>query len=156
MANIKLLKDSHSFYISNLIGAGEQIQYDWSLSKSYTVIIGTGVASIGTDVTPVATRTAVGLYRVPAGEKLICSSSGQSVISLALFSLSDDTMMQELFPTGTTLTQLRASSSHLTSFDFENATYKFGETLTYNESPGNAIITLSNLNTKTLEALAAS
>ena len=145
MANIKLLKDSHSFYISNLIGVGEQIQYDWSLSKSYTVIIGTGVASIGTDVTPVATRTAVGLYRVPAGEKLICSSSGQQpVISLALFSLSDDTMMQELFPTGTTLTQLRASSSHLTSFDFENATYKFGETLTYNESPGNAIITLSN------------
>ena len=156
MANIQVLKANHSFYIINLFDANEQIQYDWSVSKSYTVIVGTGTVSIGTDITPAATRTGIGLYKVPAGEKMICSAEGGTpAFTVSLFSLADSVIMPELFPTGSTLTQINSTSSNFIDFAFENSIYKVGNQFTYNTSPGNVTITLNDLNAKVLEGLSS-
>ena len=154
MANVEVFKDDHSFYIINLINTGEQLQYDFQLSKSYTVLIGKGVASIGTNSTAAANRTAIGLYRVPANEKLICSAlNSEPVFAVSLFALADTTAMQELIPNSTTRTQLLSSSSHLTSFRFQDTMVKLTPTYTYNTVSGNSVITLSDLNTKIVEGL---
>ena len=152
MADIQLAKDDHSFYIMNMLDIGEQIQYDWALSQSYSVIISSGVVSIGTDVTTPATRTAIGLYRVPPGEKLICTSTAQQAVFLTPFIL-DDAIMEELFPIASTLSQLRGSSSYLTPFVFDDRILKVGQQLVYNTTPGNITLSLANLETKTLGAL---
>ena len=152
MADIKLAKDDHSFYIMNMLDIGEQIQYDWALSQSYSVIISSGVVSIGTDVTTSATRTAIGLYRVPPGENLICTSIAQQAVFLIPFIL-DDAIMEELFPIASTLSQLRGSSSYLTPFVFDDGILKVGQQLVYNTTPGNISLSLAGLETKTLGAL---
>lgn len=153
MATVQIAKDGHSFYIVTLLDTGEQIQYDWALSASYSVIVPKGVVSIGTDVTPAATRTAIGLYRVPPGEKLICDTSEKSII-LTPFVL-DDAVMDELVPIAATLSQLRADSSHLTPIQLDNGPLQYGEPLVYNTTPGNIILTLSDIDTKILGAIAA-
>ena len=154
MANVKLFKDSHSLYIVNLINTGEQLQYDFALSKSFTVLVGKGVASVGTDSTAATNRTAIGLYRVPPNEKMICSAlSGEPVLAVSLFVLSDSTIMQELIPNSSTRNQLQSSSSNLISFDFQNDMVKMTEQYVYNNTIGNSVVTLSDLNTKLLEGL---
>ncbi|NRA13580.1 MAG: hypothetical protein HRT57_16685 [Crocinitomicaceae bacterium] len=134
-----------------MLDIGEQIQYDWALSRSYSVIISSGIVSIGTDVTTPATRTAIGLYRVPLGEKLICTSTQQAVF-LTPFIL-DDAIMEELFPIASTLSQLRGSSSYLMPFALDDGTLKFGQQLVYDTTPGNISLSLASLETKTLGAL---
>ena len=156
MANIQVYKDHHSFYIVNLINTGEQIQYDWSLSQSYPVVIMAGEVSIGTDVISASTRKSLGLFKVPAGQKLTCSASaGAPAFTFCPFVLSNDTVMSELFPTGTTLTELKNSSSNLGSIEFSNVRQVVGHKMVYDSSPGNATITLPNLNTIVTGALSS-
>jgi len=52
MANVKIYKDDHSFHIFNLIDYGEEISYDFSLSRVYSVVLGKGIVNIETDITP--------------------------------------------------------------------------------------------------------
>ena len=69
--------------------------------------------------------------------------------------LSNDTVMSELFPTGTTLTELKNSSSNLGSIEFSNVRQVVGHKMVYDSSPGNATITLPNLNTIVTGALSS-
>ena len=154
MANIKLIKDDHSFYIMNLLDVGERISYDWTLSGAYSVIVGKGKVSIGTDITASKNITALGLYKISSGEKLICDSieNNQSIFVVP-FLLDDDVIMNELVPNSTTLDQLRNSSSYLMSFDFENYAFRLGPQESYDAISGNITLSISDINAKILEGL---
>ena len=80
MANIYVTKDDSSLYLTNFLEAGEQIQYDWSLSKSYTVVTGKGVSelSLGSSNETFSCQ-AVGLHRIPPGEEITASATGKTI-----------------------------------------------------------------------------
>jgi hypothetical protein len=115
MANMYVTKDQSSLYLTGMIENGDQLQHNWSLSKSYTLIIAKGSASITDSSSSVHSRDAIGLYRVAPNENLNLTSTGDAgpCIVICPFLLSDDTTMNELFTDATTLASLRNSSSYL-------------------------------------------
>ena len=154
MANVYVTKDNSSLYLTNLLEAGDQIQYDWSLSKSYTVVTGKGVSelSLGSSNETFSCQ-AVGLHRIPPGETLsITAAEGQQCIFICPFLLDDDTTMNELFPTASTLTSLRSSVSYLIPTT-DLTTTDWSGALTY--SSGNKTFTLADLDTAVLGGLSA-
>jgi hypothetical protein len=145
--NVNIAKDEYSFYLINLLSAGDELTYDWSLSRSYSLILGRGKATINSE-----TRTAPGIFNVAANTQITISAEEDSVL-FSVFLLDDDTLMGELFPTGTTLSELRASTSFLIdleeSLSFESITPELS--FSGLSSPGT--FSLSDLNTKVLGAL---
>ena len=149
MANVYVTKDDSSLYLTNLLDVGDQIQYDWSLSKSYTVVTGKGVSelSLGSS-NETFSCYATGLHRIPPNETLtVIASEGQQCIFICPFLLDDDTTMNELFPNASTLASLRASNSYLISTT-DLTTVDSSGSLTYGS--GNKTFTLSNLDAAVL------
>ena len=151
MAKIYVTKDSASLFIVGLLESGEKSEFDWSLSKSYTTIVGAGTGSFATSVSDETIRPALGLYRVAPSEKLkITAIAGSRCTFICPFLLNDDVVMNELFPTTSTLTSLRASASKLISLSETPLNYRSG-LLSYDS--GNIIFTLGDLNTAVLGGL---
>tara|TARA_R110002020_G_scaffold378281_3_gene589349 strand:- start:851 stop:1312 length:462 start_codon:yes stop_codon:yes gene_type:complete len=152
MANIKVYKDDHSFHIFNLLDYNESISYDFVLSKAYSVVLGKGIVNIGTDKTSSNKLEAIGLHNISAGEKLNCASIENTRASFVVSVLLDDaSMMSDLVPNGSLLSQLISSSSHLTPFEYEDYAYKIGPTENYGS--GNVILTTDDIGTKITEGL---
>ena len=152
MANVYVTKDENSLYLTNMLEAGDQIQYNWNLSKSYTMVTAKGKSNLL--LTPSNTPhdcMAVGLHRIPPGETLTVTATEQTIF-ICPFLLSDDVTMNELFPTTSTLTSLRVSTSYLipttdlTAVDYSGL-------LTYGS--GNKIFTLTDLDAAVLGGLSA-
>ena len=154
MANIKLYKDNNSFHIFNLLDYDESVSYDFSLSKPYTVVLGTGNVSIGTDQTPSSNIESIGLYRVSSGEKLNCSSIDNSRVGFCVsFLIDDSVLMNELVPNSVLLAQLISSNSNLTNFTVNVPIIKIGPIEQYDSTPGNVVLTLNNIESKIIEGL---
>jgi len=160
MATVYITKDQHSLYMTNLLGSGEKIEYDWSISsKSYSVIISKGSVSIAGP--PIKNKDSVALYRVPPGESLsvtdTASTGTNSSIFVVPFLLSDTAMMNELFPNTSTLTQLLAvpADKNLTTFSqHTDVRVKITSPLSSTtETTGDLVFTLNSLETKVLEGL---
>ena len=154
MANIKVYKDNNSFHIFNLLDYGETLSYDFSLSKAYTVVLGVGNVSIGTDKTPSRNLESIGLYRVSAGEKLNCDSVDRSRVGFSVsILLDDDVLMGELVPNASLLSRLLDSESNLTKFNVVVPEYKIGPIENYDSVPGNVILTLNDIESKIVKGL---
>ena len=150
MANVYVTKDENSLYLTNMLETGEQIQYDWSLSKSYTMITGKGISNLLlTPSNMPHVCAAIGLHRIPAGEKLTVTAT-EKTIFICPFLLSDDVTMNELFPTASTLFALRASASYLIPMTIWEAVDTSG-LLDY--GLGNTIFTLMDLDAAVLGGL---
>jgi len=135
-----------------MLEAGEQIQYDWSLSKSYTMVTAKGKSNLilsSSNMPHVC--VAIGLHRIPPGESLTVSATEQTIF-ICPFLLDDDVSMNELFPTTSTLTSLRASSSYLNPTT-DNGVEDHVE-LDYGSS-GNTVFTLSDLDAAVLGGLSS-
>ncbi len=154
MANIKVYKDTYSFHIFNLLDSNESLSYDFSFSKLYTVILGTGDLSIGTDQTSSSNLESIGLYRVPINEKLNCTSINNAKAAFTVSFLLDDTvLMNELIPNSSIRSQMLSSDSKLTEFHKDFSNFQATPKLNYDETPGNSTITLSDIETKITEGL---
>ena len=152
MANIYAAKDNHSFYLLNLFNSGDQITYDWSLSKSYSMIVGKGAVSIGSE-----NRSAVGVHNISPGTQITMNANVES-IAFCCFLLNDNAVMQELFPTASTLTQVKGSDSHLIEIEDVLSMEKITPELSFSEewavsSP--ITFSLSDLESKVLGALSS-
>ena len=148
MANIYVAKDNHSFYIMNMFStAGEQITYNWSLSKSYSIVLGRGIISIDSD-----TKSSVGVYTIAPNTEVTMKSHGES-ITFCAFLLNDNTTMSELFPTSSTLTQLKSSSSNLVELAENLPAERLTPQLSFTGMSSPVTFSLSDLNTKVLGAL---
>jgi len=150
MANIYVTKDEYSLYLTNMLEDGDQIHYDWSLSKSYTMVTAKGMSNLL--LTPSSIEhacMATGLHRIPPGESLTVTATEQTIF-ICPFLLGDATTMNELFPTSSTLVSLRASISHLipTTDLIINSN---SEMLTYGS--GNKTFTLADLDAAILGGL---
>ena len=152
MANIYVTKDNSSLYLTNFLEAGDQIHYDWSLSKSYTMITAKGIANLllmPSNMSHIC--TAIGLHRIPPDEEITVSTT-EKTIFIFPFLLADSTTMNELFPNTSTLTSLLASTSHLIPTT-DLVTSDHSEILTYGS--GNKTFTLADLDTAVLGGLSA-
>jgi hypothetical protein len=150
MANIYVTKDGSSLYLTNMLEDGEQIQYDWSLSKSYTMITSKGTANLLLIPSNIEhTCVAIGLHKIESGNQITVTATGQTIFIIP-FLLNDDATMNELFPDTSTLTSLRASSSYLNP-TIDNGVDDHVQ-LDYGSS-GNKIFTLADLNTAVLGGL---
>lgn len=151
MANMYVTKDQSSLYLTGIIENGDQLQYNWSLSKSYTLVVAKGSASITDSSSSVHFRDAIGLYRVAPNEELnLTSTGGGQCIVICPFLLSDDTTMNELFTDTTTLASMRNSSSYLIDTTDLVAT-KTTDTLT--SVSGDIIFSLVDLDSAVLGGL---
>lgn len=150
MASMYVTKDQSSLYLTGIIEDGDQLQYNWSLSKSYTLIIAKGSASITDSSSSVHSRDAIGLYRIAPNEELNLTSTSAQCIVICPFLLSDDTTMNELFTDASTLTSLRNSSSYLINTTDLVAT-KTTDTLT--SVSGNLVFSLADLDSAVLGGL---
>tara|TARA_R110000824_G_scaffold49838_23_gene139727 strand:+ start:5590 stop:6036 length:447 start_codon:yes stop_codon:yes gene_type:complete len=148
MANIYVAKDNHSFYIMNMFStAGEQITYNWSLSKSYSVVVGRGKVSIDSDA-----KSSIGVHTIAPNTQITMESYGES-IAFCAFLLNDDTSMGELFPTASTLTQLKTSSSNLIELAVNLPAERLTPQLSYTGMTSPVTFSLSDLETKVLGAI---
>lgn len=151
MASMYVTKDQSSLYLTGIIEDGDQLQHNWSLSKSYTLIVAKGSASITDSSSSVHSRDAIGLYRVAPNENLnLTSTGGAQCIVICPFLLNDDTTMNELFTDETTLASLRNSSSYLIDTTDLVAT-KTTDILT--TVSGNLIFSLTDLDSAVLGGL---
>mgnify|MGYP003322297073 CR=1 FL=1 len=145
MASVHVAKDNHSLVLINLLAdIGDKITYDWSLTKSYTIVITKGAATIqNVSGTINTTREAFGLYRVPPSEDLVVTATESQTNFLALFRLDDDDTMNELLPSST-VTLLRAAAGNIIPFISSlNDVVNHSGILSY--ISGDQIFTLSNL-----------
>jgi len=121
--NVQIAKDNYSFYLLNFLNEGDELTYDWSLSKSYSLILGKGKVTI-----EVETREGIGIFDIAPITPITMTAQQESILFSA-FLLDDDVIMNELFPNSTVLEQLRASSSHLAAIEestsFEAITERF-------------------------------
>ena len=152
MANVYITKDGFNLYLTNMLDDGEQIQHNWSLSKSYTMVTAKGTSNLLLSPSNMPhVCVAIGLHRIPPGETLTVSATEQTIFIIP-FLLSDDVSMNELFPTTSTLTSLRASTSHLvTTTDnivADSISLNYG-------SSGNKVFTLADLDASVLGGLLA-
>jgi hypothetical protein len=150
MASMYVTKDQSSLYLTGIIEDGDQLQYNWSLSKSYTLIVAKGSASITDSSSSMHSRDAIGLYRVAPNEELNLTSTSAQCIVICPFLLSDDTTMNELFTDASTLTSLRNSSSYLINTTDLVAT-KTTDILT--SVSGNLVFSLTDLDSAVLGGL---
>jgi len=67
--------------------------------------------------------------------------------------LEDSLLMGELIPNSTLLNQLLSSQSNLTSFTYEDHIYKNGPTESYEDTSGNIILTVNDIESKIIEGL---
>lgn len=151
MVNIYVIKDEYSFYVMNLFeNIGDQITYDnWGLSKSYSVVVGKGCVSVDS-----ITRSSVGIHKVDANTpSVVMQAQEPNSISFCPFLLSDDTMMSDLFPTGTTKTQLINSTSNLVDLAVDLPAERITPQLSYSGMTSPVTFSLSDLETKVLGAI---
>lgn len=145
--NIYVAKDNYSFYIISLFNEEDQLTFDWSLSKSYSMVLGKGSLSINSKP-----KAAIGIFNIEPNVQIVMNAQTEA-ITMCSFLLDDDTIMNDLFPAGSTLTQLRNSSSNLIeigeSLDFEKIT----PVLSFDGEGSITTFSISDLNTKVIEAL---
>ena len=147
MANIYVTKDDTSLYLTALLEDGDQVHFDWTLSKSYALILAAGAL----DINSTQSHQSICVYKVEAGEQVSTTATGQSMF-VCPFLLSDDTTMNELLPTTSTLTSLRASTSHLIPTTDMTIT-ECSETLDFDSASGNKTFTLDDLDAAVLGGL---
>ena len=150
MASVYVTKDSSSLYLTGVIENGDQLQYNWSLSQSYTLIVAKGSASVVDSSNLTHTRNAIGLYRVSPNEELNLTSTSEQCIIICPFLLNDNTTMDELFTETSTLSSLRNSSSYLIETT-DLIVCKSTDILT--STAGDVVFSLDDLNTAVLGGL---
>ena len=138
-------KDNYSFYIMNLFNQGDQLTYDWSLSKLYSVLVSKGTVSINSN-----SRTSIGIFDIQPGVQItmIAESEAMTVCSFLL----DDDLMAELVPNASTLAQLRSSSSYLIETE-EEPTGRMTPRFSFNGESSPTTLSLSALDAKILGGL---
>lgn len=145
MASVHVAKDDHSLVLINLLAdIGDQIIYEWTLTKSYTVVVTKGAVTIENLSSSInTTREAFGLYRVPSSETLVVTATEEQTNFLALFRLDDDDTMNELLPSST-VTLLRAATGNIIPFVSSiNDVVEHSGILSY--TSGDQTFSLSNL-----------
>lgn len=145
--NVYVAKDDYSFYIVNLFNEGDQLTYDWSLSKSYSMILGKGLLSINSNQ-----KSAISIFNIESNTQIVMNAQAET-ITICSFLLDDDVIMNDLFPIGSTLTQLRNSSSYLIEMGEVLEFEKITPVLSFDGLDSSITFSLSDLNTKVLEAL---
>ena len=146
---VYVAKDDYSFYLIGLFdNQADQLNFDWSLSRSYSIVLGEGSVSVnGT------TKAGIGIFDInPETQVTMIAQEARSIVFCS-FLLDDDAVMNELFPTGSTLSQLRNSSSNLIdiqeALDFEKVT----PTLSFDGDGTTTTLSIADINAKVIEGL---
>ena len=143
--NVYVAKDNYSFYILSLFNSGDQLTYDWSLSKSYSILVSKGTISINSN-----SRKAVGIFDIQPGIQVTMNAETEAMTVCSF--LLDDDLMNELVSDASTLTQLRNSSSYLIETE-EEPTGRMSPQLSFDGENSLATLSLSDLDAKILGGL---
>ena len=91
--------------ITHLIQEGEQIDYDWSLDRSYTLLVGKGNIEIGGTKNGssnfISNGVTPGIYVVP-DDHLLAVTANEDSTFITLFRLDYDDVMDQILPAETT------------------------------------------------------
>ena len=92
MAYAKLVFNTQTLAIMNMVDPGETLNYDWSLDEDYSVVLVEGSVSIAN-----TTITGVNEYRVQPNQQLSITGTGDSrSICISLFRVDDDNVMDQI------------------------------------------------------------
>ena len=92
MAYARLVFNTQTLAIMNIVDPGETLNYDWSIDEDYSVLLVGGAVTInGTEV------SGVNEYRVQPNEQLSITGAGSSrSICISLFRVDDDNVMDQI------------------------------------------------------------
>jgi hypothetical protein len=142
---VYVAKDNYSLYIMSLFNEGDQLIHNWTLSKSYSVLVSKGTISINSIL-----REAVGIFDIQPEIQIEMTAESEAMTVCSF--LLDDDLMAELVPDASTLTQLRSSSSYLIETE-EEPTGRMSPQLSFDGENSPMTLSLSELNAKILEGL---
>ena len=92
MAYARLVFNTQTLAIMNMVDPGETINYDWSLDEDYSVVLVEGSVTIGE-----TTLTGVNEYRVQPNEQLSATGAGDSrSVFVSLFRVDSDSAMDQM------------------------------------------------------------
>lgn len=92
MAYARLVFNTQTLAIMNIVDPGETINYDWSLDEDYSVVLVEGSVTIGE-----TTLTGVNEYRVQPDEQLSATGAGDSrSVFISLFRVDSDSAMDQI------------------------------------------------------------
>jgi len=117
----------------------DTIKFDWVLPESYTAVLIKGSVIFGVEP---ATTPALGLYRVPAGEKLESEATEPSILFVP-FLLSDTAAMDTMF---TVADDPRTASDYYNVTDFQSTACRVNIAIPESTGPSeNLVLTLADL-----------
>ena len=145
--NVYVAKDNYSFYILSLFNQGDQLTHDWSLSKSYSVLVSKGTVSINSN-----SRAAIGIFDIQPGVQITMTADTEAMTVCSF--LLDDDLLAEVVPDASTLTQLRSSSSYLIETE-EEPTGRMTPRFSFDGESSPATLSLSALDAKILGGLSS-
>jgi hypothetical protein len=96
MANIKTTFDPKSLVIANIMGAGETIDYSWSIDEMYQILITKGTVVIGE-----TSYDAISVNDIPPGTNLSVTATTDASF-LTLLRSDNESVIVQIMPTDTT------------------------------------------------------
>ena len=92
MAYARLVFNTQTMAIMNIVDPGETVNYDWSLNEDYSIVLVEGSIAIGG-----STLTGVNEYRVQPNEQLSATGAGATrSIFISLFRVDNDGAVDQL------------------------------------------------------------
>ena len=144
---VYVAKDAYSFYLLSFFNSGDELTYDWGLAKSYSIVVGKGKISIGSEQ-----RTGVGIFDIESNTPITMIAQEES-IGICAFLLDDDDTMNSLFPNNSTLNQLKETSSKLIELEEELGYESITPKLSFDGMNSSVTFSLADLESKVLGAI---